>query len=322
MDQLMTWLTILGIVGMVFKVVGTKVKERLEQGALERIHFDTFYKRLRHREPHAKEADRRKRRSPLRRAQGKPAVVLSFEGDSKASDRDDFARRADEVVENITRIGKVIVHIESMGGRVSEYGIVFSHMERIRQACDRVGIELVACLGTGAASGGYLAAVPAHRILSPEMSIAGSIGVVVQFLNFNAFLETWGIDAHVWTAGPLKRTITTIGKITSEAEEHVLGQLKKMHEKFIEKVTFYRPSIDVARACSGDHFLGDEARELFLVDKLITYEAFVLDVNKETDLVYIGSRPNKKLPQLIAQLFGMSLAHAGAQLIDRLSPKL
>ena len=63
-----------------------------------------------------------------------------------------------------------------------------------------------------AASGGYMMACVADKIVAAPFSIIGSIGVVAQIPNFNRFLKSKEIDIELHTAGQYKRTLTLLGR--------------------------------------------------------------------------------------------------------------
>lgn len=317
----LTLMVIVSVLAGMAPKVKAALLDKFNRGDLEKVHeIDTFFKRLTQRELDAK-TGRYKRRKLFKKSSTLPACVITFKGDKTASDGGDFARRADEVVENIERLGVVVVEIESLGGTVTGYGIIHHQMVRIRAACDRVGIKLIACVtGDGAASGGYMAALPAHMIFSPELSIIGSIGAAFEFLNFNGFLTEKKIQAVQVTAGPLKRTLTQVGPITPEATEHVHGQLKKVHEIFKGMVKKYRPGVDREKTCTGDYWQAVEALDLGLIDDasqhgfsdipFCSYEEVLLHINKERDLVYIGSKPASKWLAMLAQVSGRAATSA------------
>jgi serine protease SohB len=121
-----------------------------------------------------------------------PAVVLRFDGDKQARGAESLARLVDEIVHNTERISEVIVRMNSRGGSVAEYGFVASQMERIRDA----GIPLTACVDLYACSGGYWAVAPANKIVASPRAIVGSIGIVVELINWHKLLKNIGLDGR------------------------------------------------------------------------------------------------------------------------------
>ena len=102
----------------------------------------------------------------------KPILVLNFQGDIRAKQHRSFAKLVDEAIVNRDELDEVVVVINSPGGMVSQYGHLYSQMERIRQA----GLSLTACIDVVGASGGYLMSLPANNILAAPFAVVGSVG--------------------------------------------------------------------------------------------------------------------------------------------------
>ena len=99
----------------------------------------------------------------------------------------ELLRKQVSIIVNCGRAGvdRAIVVVTSPGGAVSPYGLAASQLVRIRKS----GIELIVCVDTVAASGGYMMASVGDLILAAPFAIIGSIGVVTQIPNFQRFLN-------------------------------------------------------------------------------------------------------------------------------------
>src|SRR5690606_18065780 len=123
--------------------------------------------------------------------------VLDLKGDIRASAT---GSRREEVtaILNVAQVGdRVLVRLENSGGTVHEHGLAASQLLRIKQR----KLELVVAVDKVAASGGYLMACVADRILAAPFAIVGSIGVLAQLPNFHRALEERGIDFEQIAAG-------------------------------------------------------------------------------------------------------------------------
>ena len=129
-------------------------------------------------------------------------------------------------------------------------------------------MKLTVCVDQVAASGGYLMACVADRILAAPFAILGSIGVVAQVPNLNRLLKKNDIDFEEMTAGEFKRSVSIFGEITPAGREHFRGKLDATHEAFKAFVGQNRPTVDIAKVANGDVWLGREALELGLVDEI------------------------------------------------------
>src|SRR5690606_1900706 len=148
--------------------------------------------------------------------------VIDFKGDLKASAVASLREEVSAVLEVAREGDQVIVRLENYGGVVHEHGLGASQLVRIR---DR-GIPLTVCVDKVAASGGYLMACVANRIVAAPFAILGSIGVIAQLPNFNRMLEGHGIDWEMVTAGEYKRNVTMFGKNTDADRARLKAQLE------------------------------------------------------------------------------------------------
>ncbi|OZB14687.1 MAG: protease SohB, partial [Marinobacter sp. 34-60-7] len=136
-------------------------------------------------------------------AEAKPRIyVIDFEGDIKASDTDTLRRSISAVLSVANpETDEVIIRLESGGGLVHAYGLAAAQLDRIRSK----GVKLTACVDKVAASGGYMMACVADKIVASPFAVLGSIGVVAQLPNFHRFLKKNDVDFEVLTAGEHKR---------------------------------------------------------------------------------------------------------------------
>ena len=95
---------------------------------------------------------------------------------------------------------EVIIKIKSPGGSVMTYGLAASILESIKQK----DIRLTVLIDEVAASGDYLMALVADKIVAAPFSIVGSIGVVSQYVNFSSWLDKKDIKVDELTAGEKK----------------------------------------------------------------------------------------------------------------------
>jgi serine protease SohB len=264
------------------------VKAKLEQGTLSKIHVTTGYSR---RTRKLKDSGgRTTRRSLFRKADEKPAAVITFDGNLHAEGHDLFGQLADEVVENAQALSEVVVCINSPGGSVPPYGLMYAHMERLR----KTGLPLTACIDQFGASGGYLTVAPATKIVASPLAMIGSIGVAAHVLNYSGLLELLGIESVMLAAGKHKRMLTATEPVTAEGREFTTRKLEVIHRIFINAVRKHRPGVDEA-ICDGDSWSAQECvdREFGLVDELASSIEYLSALNHERDLVYLSAKKSK-----------------------------
>ena len=221
----------------------------------------------------AKEA-KKKRKEPSNDAdRRKRLYVLNFDGDMRASAVDNLREEISAVLPQIKGDDEILVRLESPGGVVHGYGLAASQLQRIRTA----GVPLTAAVDKVAASGGYMMACVADRIIAAPFAVLGSIGVLAQLPNFHRLLKKHDIDFELLTAGEYKRTLTLFGENTEKGREKFVEELEETHELFKEFVASNRPSLDIARVATGEVWYGQKAIDEGLIDELQTSDAFLQD---------------------------------------------
>ncbi len=250
----------------------------------------------------AKEARARKKNN-------QKIFVIDFKGDIQAS-------AVENLREEITLFlatakagrDRVVVRLESPGGMVHGYGLAAAQLVRLRDA----GFHLTICVDKVAASGGYMMACIANEIISAPFAVMGSIGVVAQVPNFNRLLKEHHVDFELYTAGEYKRTVTMFGENTSEGKAKFEQELQQTHALFKHFVEKYRPKLNVEKVATGEHWYGQDALDLNLVDQLKTSDEYLLGLLPQHDLYVISTRRKPTL--------GEKLGLQAAQLSDQLIP--
>jgi serine protease SohB len=244
----------------------------------------------------------------------KRIYVLDFEGDLRASAVTQLGREIDAVL-TVARPDQdeVVVRVESPGGTVTGYGLAASQLSRLRSA----SIRLTVCVDQVAASGGYLMACVADRIVAAPFAMLGSIGVVAQVPNVNRLLKKNDIDFEEITAGEFKRSVSIFGEITPAGREHFRGKLDATHDAFKDFVAKNRPRIEIGKVANGDSWLGGEALELGLVDELGTSDDYLFRARAGAKIYEISSEERKSLLQQILGRVGFAAASALRLVMER-----
>ena len=201
----------------------------------------------------------------------KRLYVLGFDGDVKASATESLREEISAVLPQIEKGDEVLVKVESPGGMVHSYGLASSQLQRIKNA----GVPLVIAVDKVAASGGYMMACVADRIIAAPFAVLGSIGVVAQLPNFHRLLKKNDVDFELFTAGEHKRTVTMFGENTDKGREKFVEELEETHVLFKNFVSANRPALDIGKVSTGEIWYGQNALEEGLIDELQTSDAFV-----------------------------------------------
>ncbi|MFQ5545528.1 MAG: protease SohB, partial [Acidiferrobacterales bacterium] len=180
-------------------------------------------------EAKAEKARQKAEKKAKKEPDGKKRVfVLNFRGDIKASAVASLREEITTVLTMATPKDEVLVCLENAGGLVHEHGLAASQLLRIK---DRK-IPLTVAVDKVAASGGYLMACVANKIIAAPFAIVGSIGVLAQLPNFHRLLDKYGVDFEQIKAGEFKRTVTVFGKNTDKDREKLKEEIEDTHELF------------------------------------------------------------------------------------------
>ncbi|MDA0824238.1 MAG: protease SohB [Proteobacteria bacterium] len=229
--------------------------------------------------------------------------VCRFDGDVRASAVSSLQEEVTAILSVATKSDEIVAIITSPGGVIHGYGLAASQLKRIR---DRQ-IPLTAVVDKVAASGGYMMACVANKIIAAPFAIVGSIGVVAQMPNFSKFLKKHDIDYEEITAGEYKRTLTMFGENTDADRNKFREELEDAHELFKEFVAAHRPQVDIAAIATGEYWYGKRALERQLIDELSTSDDYLFRRAQDADVFEVTYvRKRSKLEKLIGsatQLF-------------------
>jgi serine protease SohB len=231
--------------------------------------------------------------------------VLNFQGDIMASAVASLREEVTAVLSVAEPRDEVLVRLESTGGIVHGYGLAASQLVRIRDK----GVPLTVVVDKVAASGGYMMACVADRLIAAPFAVIGSIGVVSQIPNFNRLLKKHDVDFEQFTAGEYKRTVTLFGETTEDGRAKLQQEVETTHELFKAFLKTHRPALEMERVANGEHWFGTDALALKLVDELRTSDDYLLDASAGADLYEVTYPAKKK--HWLAQLLGLSGRLAG-----------
>ena len=240
-----------------------------------------------------KKAEKKKAKDKQEDDLKKRIYVLEFDGDIKASAVSDLREEVTAILTMATPKDEVVVKLESPGGLVHAYGLAASQLARIKNK----GIPLTVAVDAVAASGGYMMACVADKILAAPFAVIGSIGVLAQLPNFNRLLKKHDIDFEQFTAGEYKRTVTMFGENTDKDREKFIADLEDTHELFKTFVSEHRPQVNIKEVATGEIWYGSRALECNLVDDIMTSDEYLLANQQDCDLFAIKFSHRKTLQE-------------------------
>lgn len=299
----------------------TRLNERLDEMCQTLKAEVVDEKILKEEDKKAKKAEKlarkQEKKSRNEQARKKRVYVLDFHGDIKASATDELRESITAVLSLAEPADEVVVRLESPGGLVHGYGLAASQLARITQK----KIPLTVCVDKVAASGGYMMACVADKIVAAPFAVLGSIGVVAQLPNFHRVLKKHDVDYEIFTAGEYKRTVTMLGENTEKGRRKFMEDLEDTHVLFKEFVGEHRPAVNVDEVATGEIWFGRRALEKNLIDLISTSDEYLTAMHPQADIVVVRYEHRKRIQDRVglaaARAFETAFEHTLARLARR-----
>ena len=275
------------------------LRDRFTQSIMDKKAFKQHHKTM------AKQAKQKAKASGKNKDKAKPKLfVMSFDGDIKASE---VATMRDEITAILSvaqPADEVLLKLDNSGGIVHEHGLAASQLQRIKDA----KLNFTVSIDKVAASGGYMMACVANKIVAAPFSIVGSIGVLAQLPNFHRLMDKAGIDFEQHTAGEYKRTVTMFGKNGEKERDKLKLDLQETHKLFRDFVSSNRPKLEIEKVATGEHWYGTQALDLNLVDEISTSDELLISSLEIFDIYEVKMEVKKNLQD---KLFGGLFSSVG-----------
>lgn len=291
-----------------------EAQEQRQQDLMEATQGKAALKKLK--KTMAKKAKQRSKDQAKGKVKSQQVFVLDFDGDMKASAVKHLREEISTLISTANKGDEVVIRLESPGGLVHGYGLAAAQLARLKDA----GIKLTVCVDKVAASGGYMMACVADNIVAAPFAVIGSIGVVSQLPNFHKWLKNHDVDYEQFTAGDYKRTVTVFGENDDEDRAKYQEELEQTHELFKHFVNRYRAMLDLDKVATGEHWYGEDALRLNLVDSLQTSDSYILDLMQNNEVYALHSRQKPTLAEKLglAQAAEATLSMAADKLPEAL----
>jgi serine protease SohB len=286
-----------------------EMKEALRQSVLDKDQLKLAHKE----EKKQIKAEQKEKKQLLKQSSGeeleadsahKPRVfVLNFKGNIAADAVTCLREEITAVLSMANTTDRVLVRLESPGGMVHAYGLASSQLMRIKNQ----KVPLTICVDKVAASGGYMMACLADRLVAAPFAIIGSIGVLVQLPNFSRVLKKYDVDYEMISAGEYKRTLTTFGEITQKGRDKVQEDVETIHELFKAWVKEHRPSVEIDKVATGETWVGTQAKERYMVDEIKTSDECIVAACEDADVFEVEFELRKSIQDKLGNVFENSI---------------
>jgi len=211
----------------------------------------------------------------------------------------------------------IILRVDSPGGGVGPSQEIYREIMRIKSNSKR---KVVTSMGSVAASGGYYIASASDLIVANPGTITGSIGVIMQFSNFEELLKKIGVKGVVLKSGEHKDIGSPFREMTPEEKRIMQEVLDNVHQQFIQAVADGR-KLDrskVAQIADGRILTGEQAKSLGLVDQLGNLQD-TIDITAK--LAGIVGKPNILYPKRRISIWDLLIRDMASAVIDVLTEK-
>jgi protease-4 len=209
----------------------------------------------------------------------------------------------------------IILRIDSPGGGVGPAQEIYREIMKIKTKK-----KVVTSMGSVAASGGYYIACASNLIIANPGTITGSIGVIMEFSNFEELLKKIGIKGVVLKSGEHKDIGSPFREMTPEEKRIMQEVLDNVHQQFIQAVADGR-KLDrskVVQIADGRIFTGEQAKNLGLVDQMGNLQD-TIDITAK--MVGIEGKPNVLYPKRRFSIWEILMRDMASAIVDVLNEK-
>ncbi|HWO97313.1 MAG TPA: signal peptide peptidase SppA [Bacillus sp. (in: firmicutes)] len=215
--------------------------------------------------------------------------VIQDAGDSSSPFMDQGGYHHDNFLKMIDQAQKdksvkaLVLKINSPGGGVVESAEIHKKLMDFKKKTKK---PLYVSMGTMAASGGYYISTAADKIYAIPDTLTGSLGVIMQGINYSGLAEKYGVKFETIKSGPYKDIMSPSREMT-EAERNIMQTLvNNAYSGFVHVIKEGRNLSEerVREIADGRIYDGRQAKNVGLVDELGYMEETIADVKKTASL--------------------------------------
>ncbi len=178
-----------------------------------------------------------------------------------------------------SRVKAIVLNVDSPGGEVTASDVIYN---AVRKA--RAKKPVVIYMGSLAASGGYYVSCGGSYLMASDTSLTGSIGVIIETVNYSQLMGKIGLAPEVFKSGKFKDMLNGARDMTQEEKDYVQNMVMETYGKFVQVVADERKiPVDQLRngIADGRVISGKDALDDKLIDGLGEIEDAI---NKARDL--------------------------------------
>ncbi|MGE7688220.1 signal peptide peptidase SppA [Lysinibacillus sp. NPDC097214] len=193
-----------------------------------------------------------------------------------------FLHQLDNILYDDTVEG-IVLSVNTPGGGVKESAEIYKKLLKIKEERQ---IPIYVSMDSMAASGGYYISAPADKIFAQRDTITGSIGVIMQSINYQALAEKVGVKYETFKSGEHKDMLSPMREVTPEERAMMQDMINETYQEFVGIVAKGRnmSEPDVKKVADGRILSGKKALEAGLVDEIGDEEAAITALRKDFGL--------------------------------------
>lgn len=188
-----------------------------------------------------------------------------------------------EMIKEDKSIKAVVLQVNSPGGGVVESAQIY---DKIKEVQDEVGVPFYVSMGSMAASGGYYISAPADKIFVNKETLTGSIGVIMESINYGKLAEKYGVDFVTIKTGPYKDIMSPTREMTKDERAMLQEMINESYESFVDIIEEGRgmTEAEVKAVADGRIMNGRQAIDAGLADEYGYLEDVIAAVRKDFKL--------------------------------------
>lgn len=177
----------------------------------------------------------------------------------------------------------IIIRVNTPGGGVVESAQIHDKIVEIQKEAKK---PVYISMGSMAASGGYYISASADKIFASPETLTGSLGVIMQGINYAGLAEKYGVKFETIKSGEFKDIMSPSREMTDAERDILQKMINNSYNGFVKVISDGRgiPQEEVKRIADGRIYDGRQAKELKLIDDFGYFETVVDQMKKDYKL--------------------------------------
>ncbi|MCY7985939.1 signal peptide peptidase SppA, partial [Bacillus inaquosorum] len=174
----------------------------------------------------------------------------------------------------------IVLKVNSPGGGVYESAEIHKKLEEIKKETKK---PIYVSMGSMAASGGYYISTAADKIFATPETLTGSLGVIMESVNYSKLADNLGISFETIKSGAHKDIMSPSREMTKEEKNIMQSMVDNSYEGFVDVISEGRgmSKAEVKKIADGRVYDGRQAKKLNLVDELGFYDDTISAMKKD-----------------------------------------